>query len=193
MAAICLGLNVLTHWGLMRHTSAWDLNHHQINNDLNTCSIPNHCLNQWWHIVNWILRNKLQGMSNQNRNISFMKIHLKMSSTNFLPLVQGRCVNSVRPGDNQNSHRISLADKSTVININCSTKKNKTFYSNFITLWFKGILLFLIPGNTLESHLHNFSNFVHGQWVKSIIVLCLISNEIGCQDVALFTSNNIRK
>ena len=39
-------------------------------------SAPSHCLNQWWVIVNWTLRNKLHG----NFIFSFQKLLLKMSS-----------------------------------------------------------------------------------------------------------------
>ena len=35
------------------------------------CTAPSHYLNQWWPIVNWILRNKLSWNLNRNTNIFF--------------------------------------------------------------------------------------------------------------------------
>ena len=47
--------------------------------------VPNHYLNQCWIIVNWTLRNKLQRNSIKIQNLSFMKMHLKISSVKRCP------------------------------------------------------------------------------------------------------------
>ena len=46
-------------------------------------SAPSHYLNQWWNIVNWTLRNKLQWNLNRNLKFSFKKIRLKVSSAKW--------------------------------------------------------------------------------------------------------------
>ena len=59
----------LTHWGRV--------------------TAPSDYLNQCWDIVNWALGNKLQWKFNQNSNISFKKMHLKMSSVKWRPFYLG--------------------------------------------------------------------------------------------------------
>ena len=50
-------LHELTHWGRVTHPG-WRI----------YASVPNHYLNQYWFIVNWTLRNKLQWNFNQSYN-----------------------------------------------------------------------------------------------------------------------------
>ena len=51
----------LTHWGGVTHICVGKLTI--------VWSPPNHYLHQWWNIVNWTPRNKLQGNSNRNSRI----------------------------------------------------------------------------------------------------------------------------
>ena len=65
-----------------------------------TGSVPSHYLNQWWLIINWTLRNKLQRNFDQNATIfiqenPFENIICKMSVILYRP--QGICLAS---GDN---------------------------------------------------------------------------------------------
>ena len=62
---------LLTHWGWMTHICVSKLT--TIGSDYD-CGLtaPNYYLNQWWNMVNWTLRNKLQW--NFNRN-SYIFIH----------------------------------------------------------------------------------------------------------------------
>ena len=46
--------------GLMKVSKYGELGHHWLKWCRVACVVPNHYLNQWWLIVNWILRNKLQ-------------------------------------------------------------------------------------------------------------------------------------
>ena len=44
-----------------------------------------HCRNQYWNIVNWTLRNKIQWNLNRNSYIFIKKMHLKISSAKWRP------------------------------------------------------------------------------------------------------------
>ena len=57
--------SILTHWGRVTHICVSKLTIIGSDNGL----APNHYLNQWWNIVNWTLRNKLQWNFNRNSNI----------------------------------------------------------------------------------------------------------------------------
>ena len=60
------------------------------------CSAPNHCLNQWWPMLSWTFRNKLQW--NFNRKIekkSSKKMYLKMSACGMGDFQKCRCLSSV--------------------------------------------------------------------------------------------------
>ena len=50
---------------------------------------PIHFLNQCWNIVNWTLGNKPQWYHIEIRILSFLKMHLKMSSGNWRPFCLG--------------------------------------------------------------------------------------------------------
>ena len=65
---------VLTHWGWVTHICVTNIDQH------NAWSAPSHYLTQCCIIVKWTLKNKLQWICSQNSNISFRKLHLKMSS-----------------------------------------------------------------------------------------------------------------
>ena len=47
------------------------------------CSVPNHCLNQCWIIVNWTIRNTLKWNLNQTTTFQFKKSHWKISSAKY--------------------------------------------------------------------------------------------------------------
>ena len=47
--------------------------------------MPRHYLNQWWNIVNWTPRNKLQISLNNIKTFLFKKIHLKLSPGKWQP------------------------------------------------------------------------------------------------------------
>ena len=65
------GLNELTHLPLVPHTCIWVRESGQLwfRYWLGTYLAPSHYLNQWWNIVNWTLRNKLQWNFNQNTKL----------------------------------------------------------------------------------------------------------------------------
>ena len=68
----CLGLNVLTHLPLVLHICVSELGQHWRRRDAEETPPKrrrSHYLKQCWFIVNWTLRNKLQGNSNQNTKI----------------------------------------------------------------------------------------------------------------------------
>ena len=52
-------------------------------------SLPSHYLNQFWNIVNWTLRNKLQWIFFEMLAFSFNKMLLKMSSVKWQPFCLG--------------------------------------------------------------------------------------------------------
>ena len=54
-----------------------ETNHHWFRQWLVAWPAPSHCLNQWWNINNWTLRNKLQWNFNQNSNNLFQENALK--------------------------------------------------------------------------------------------------------------------
>ena len=55
-----LGLMLLTHLPLVPHICVSESGQHWFRWWLVTYSTPSYYLNQWWVIVNWTLRNKLQ-------------------------------------------------------------------------------------------------------------------------------------
>ena len=57
--------------------------------ELRRHSAPSHYLNQWWVIVNWTFRNRLQWNFNQIQNFSFVKMHLEISSVKWWPFCPG--------------------------------------------------------------------------------------------------------
>ena len=57
----------LPHWNQVAHICVSKLDHHWFRWWLVAWSAPSHYLKQWWYIVNWIPRNKLQW--NFNRSI----------------------------------------------------------------------------------------------------------------------------
>ena len=60
--------DILTHWGRVTHMRQQS-NYHWFRRSLDAWTAPSHYLNQWWNIVNWTLRNKLQWHFNRNLNI----------------------------------------------------------------------------------------------------------------------------
>ena len=58
-------------------------------NSIVAWSAPSQYLNQCWNIVNWTLRNKLQWNLDRNSNITFKKMHLKVSSAKRRPFCLG--------------------------------------------------------------------------------------------------------
>ena len=68
-----LWLLVLTHWGRVTHIRVSNLTIIGSDNGLSPRSAPTRYLNQWWNIVNWTLRNKLQWNFNRNSNIFINK------------------------------------------------------------------------------------------------------------------------
>ena len=56
----CLGLNVLTYWGLVMSYGIKWLGQHWFRWMLGACSSPSHYLNQYWLIVKWAPMNNLQ-------------------------------------------------------------------------------------------------------------------------------------
>ena len=68
----------LTHWGLVTHICFCNLTNFGSDN-------LSHC----WNTVNWTLRNKLQWNFNRNSDISFQKMHLKVSSAKWQPFCFG--------------------------------------------------------------------------------------------------------
>ena len=88
------GKKPLTHWGWVMHICFSRLDHHWFRQWLVTWSAPSHYLNQCWNIVNWALRNKLQGNFNRNSYIftqenAFQDVVWKMAAI----LSQPQCVN----------------------------------------------------------------------------------------------------
>ena len=59
----------LTHWDRVTHICVRNLNHHWFRQWLVAWPAPSHYLDQWWNIVNWTLRNKLQWNLNRNSYI----------------------------------------------------------------------------------------------------------------------------
>ena len=59
----------LTRWGRVKHICVCNLTIIGSENGPVAWSAPGHYLNQWWNIVNWTNRNKLQWNFNQNHNI----------------------------------------------------------------------------------------------------------------------------
>ena len=51
--------------------------------------MPSHYLNQWWNIVNWTLKNKLQWNLNWNSYIFNKENAIEMLSTQWLPFCLG--------------------------------------------------------------------------------------------------------
>ena len=58
----------LVEWcrGHVTHNCVSGLDSHCFRKWLVTCSAPSHYLNQWWIIIDWIIRNKFQCNSNQS-------------------------------------------------------------------------------------------------------------------------------
>ena len=52
-------------------------------------SVPSHYLNQFWDIVNWTLRKKLQWNFNQNTKLFIHKLHMKIPSAKWRPFCLG--------------------------------------------------------------------------------------------------------
>ena len=50
----------LTRWGRVMHICAGKPGHHWLRWWLVACYVPSHYLNQWYSIVNWTFRNKVQ-------------------------------------------------------------------------------------------------------------------------------------
>ena len=88
--------NVLTHWGRVTHICVGDktiiiMDYYWL--WLVAWLMPSHHLNQWWDIVNWTLRNKLQWNFNRNSYIfiknAFESVVCKISAI----LSRPQCVN----------------------------------------------------------------------------------------------------
>ena len=67
----------------MPHICVDELGQHCFIQWLVAYSAPTHYLNQFWVIVNWILRKKLLWNLNQSTNVSFTKMHLVISSAKW--------------------------------------------------------------------------------------------------------------
>ena len=86
---------LLTHLPLIPHICVGELGRHWFRLWLVAYSAPSYCLNQCWVVVNWNLRNKLQGNFNQDKKNFIHKnasenIVCKMAAI----LSRGRWVNS---------------------------------------------------------------------------------------------------
>ena len=75
---------------LVLHKYVSESGHHWFRKWLVAYSAPSHYLNQWWVIVNWTLRNKLQWNFNQNIKLFIYEMHQKISSTKWRPFCPGR-------------------------------------------------------------------------------------------------------
>ena len=89
----------LTHWGRTTHICVGNLTIIGSDNGLSPGTAPSHYLNQWWNIVNWTLRNKLQWNLNRNSNIFIQEnasenVIWKMAAM----LSRPQCVKSLDPG-----------------------------------------------------------------------------------------------
>ena len=73
-------LRKLIHLPLVPHICISKSGQHWFRHWLVAYSAPSHYLNQCWIIVNWTLRNKLLWNFIKIQNLSFTKMHLKMSS-----------------------------------------------------------------------------------------------------------------
>ena len=62
-----------------------ETNHHWFRQWLAAWLAPSHCLNQWWNIFNWTLRNKLHLNLNRNSHILIQGNAFKMSSGKWWP------------------------------------------------------------------------------------------------------------
>ena len=72
----------LTHGPQVLHICIKELDQHWFRQWLVACSALSHCLNQCWLIVNWPLVTNSE-IQIEIQNISFMKMHLKMSSAKW--------------------------------------------------------------------------------------------------------------
>ena len=82
-------------------------NYHWFRYWLVTWSAPSHYLNQWWNIVDWALRNKIQKMVFAIFTFSFKKIQLKILPAQWLPLCIGLSV--IIFGKNYESNWLSVS------------------------------------------------------------------------------------
>ena len=86
--ASCLKfINSWTHWGWVMHVCVSKLNINGSDNGLApTMWQTIHYLNQWWNVVNWTLRNKLQWNFKWNPYIFIQEMYLNVSSAKWRPL-----------------------------------------------------------------------------------------------------------
>ena len=59
---------------------------------MHICVTRSQWVNQWWIIVNWLLRNKFCSISSKMQELTFKKIHLNMSSSKWRPFCSGLIV-----------------------------------------------------------------------------------------------------
>ena len=90
----------LTHLPLVPHICISETGQHWFRWWLAAYSAPSHYLNQYWIIVNWTLRNKLQWNFNKKTKLF---IHENASENIICKKVailsRGRCDNSLKPDD----------------------------------------------------------------------------------------------
>ena len=88
---------LFTYPPLVPHLCVNELGQHWFGYLLAVYSAPSHYLKQWWVIVNWTPRDKLQWNFNQSTNFSCTKMPLKLSSAKRWPM--WRCVRVTRNYD----------------------------------------------------------------------------------------------
>ena len=81
---------ILNHRPLVPHICVSHVGQRCFRLWLVACEATSHYLKQCWLIVNWTLRNKLQWNLIEIQKLSFMKMHLRVSSAKLRPFCPGR-------------------------------------------------------------------------------------------------------
>ena len=121
--------------------------------------MPSHYLNQCWVIVNWTLRNKLHWNFNWNKNFSFTKMHLKVSSAKWRPFCPERWVKCWGYIYMSMKCDIDSGNGCHLFGAKSSPEK-----------WW--LIISWTPGNTWEQILVKLSN--SGHFIEALILFSLI-------------------
>ena len=151
---------------------------------------PNHYLNQWWNIVNWTLRNKLQWNFNRNSNIFIQENALEnvvceMASILSLP----QCVNNRHSISKAVSWPYPIASRHKVISLDHNWHWSNSLDMSMIhiavntkTLWASTCLLL----HNTEYQCYRFCTAFHN------ITLNIMNNGISHkQQVKIMTANGL--